>query len=239
MPAETSCYSYPLEWTQTPFFLFPPMECWYFSSGNLDFHKGYLIRRRLPKSLFCLHSQTVAEGLEPIQSPVGFTAGTEVSLLITSFASGLALPWVPWCMVLHSATHAKALPLVDGCLIFVVKGENKNKGCVVLPWCWYYPGLGFQYLYLLIFSWMYTRGFWIRDFLFTRQKITSEWFPQSHVLPLWQWKPGQMSYVHKVCIVGKEWRKTSFLCFYTREGDNCLSFPFWESFIGNIKVFGI
>lgn len=109
-------------------------------------------------------------------------------------------------------------------------GENKNKGCVVLPWCWYYPGLGFQYLYLLILSWMYTRGFWIRDFLFTRQKMTSEWIPQSHVLPLWQWKPGQMSYVHKVCIVGKEWRKTSFLCFLY-EGRRQLSLlPFLREF---------
>ena len=43
------------------------------------------------ESLFCLYSQTIAQGLDVAQSPVGLTAGTEVCLLITQGSSGLGL----------------------------------------------------------------------------------------------------------------------------------------------------
>ena len=68
---QTSCSSYPLQLIQTSFFLCPQKECRYFS-GNMDCHKGSLLWR-------WLLSQTVAQGLDLTQSPVGFTAGTEVS----------------------------------------------------------------------------------------------------------------------------------------------------------------
>ena len=43
------------------------------------------------ESLFCLYSQTIAQGLDLAQSPEGFTAGTEVYVLITQCSSGLGL----------------------------------------------------------------------------------------------------------------------------------------------------
>lgn len=43
--------SYPLQCVPSNFFFFAPVDCWNFS-GNLDFHRGSIICRWLPKSVF-------------------------------------------------------------------------------------------------------------------------------------------------------------------------------------------
>ena len=109
---------------------FSPLECWHFSSRNLDLCKGFLVCGCLP---YTQHSPSVpllwSWGAEfSSQAPAGSSDHTKFCLPITQCTDGQHSSWVLWYMVLDPTTPTEALLFIDVCqMLFVLKRGTKRR----------------------------------------------------------------------------------------------------------------
>ena len=112
MRVRSSCSSYPLPRIPTRivffFFFFPPMRCWSFSSGNLDFHKGFLICVQVPETMLSSSSGTTTRRAQRVHNQ------DQVCIPVT-----LRMGWQdssqgPWPSVVDPTAPTEALSSRDG-----------------------------------------------------------------------------------------------------------------------------
>lgn len=99
-------------------YFFSPLECCYPSLGRLDFSKGFLIGRCLPKSSLPWFSPTAAErGCGQFASSFWFCGlnwGLPAYYLMHMLGDS---SWVPWNMMLDPTMTTEILLFKDGCKI--------------------------------------------------------------------------------------------------------------------------
>ena len=107
------------------------MGCWNFSSGILDFHKGSLLCEWLSKSAFFRDSQPWPRGAgASSRATAGFTARTEVCLLITRCMAGQNSSWIPWHMIrIPQPPQRHFCPWMDAKLL-VLRRERKMRDII-------------------------------------------------------------------------------------------------------------
>lgn len=115
--------------------IFAPAVYWNFSTGNLNFHKGFLICGWISKIVFSSGSQTMAHrDYGQFTATVGSKLEPRsVCLLFNSLVSETPPRSLGvWCSI-PQLPHKGIF--VHGCQI-VVGGKDTNEGHLIRPWCW-------------------------------------------------------------------------------------------------------
>lgn len=126
---------------------FAPVECWNFSSGNLDFHKGSVTCGWLPKAVLSRCSWTMTKKVEPV---TGFHQywGLSAYYLIYKWETFLLGPLADGARFhnSHRGTFVRR--------IFVVE-MGTIRGHLVLSWCWCHSPYEFTFIESFIFSYSF------------------------------------------------------------------------------------
>lgn len=119
-------------------YFFLPVECWNFSSGNLDIHKGSLIQRWLFKSVF-------SKGFETMVERKWNWSMRHCRIYSQDQGLWAYFPLHMWARLLlgplaydarcHSSP--KGILSMDGCQTITVEGVVQMRG-LIQPCCWHH-----------------------------------------------------------------------------------------------------